>query len=137
MPRSEDSVKRAVSGHVRVKRIYEPPAAEDGYRILVDRVWPRGLSRAAARLDAWAKDLAPSTELRKWFGHRPERWDEFKRRYFRELDDRSDGVIEALAHAEGQPVSLLFAARDVRRNNAVALQAFVEQHLAQCRGKAS
>jgi uncharacterized protein YeaO (DUF488 family) len=106
---------------IRVKRAYAPPEPGDGTRILVDRLWPRGLARAEAAIDQWPKDLAPSDELRCWFGHDPARWDEFRRRYRAELADRPE-ALQALRRlaAEG-PVTLLFAARDEVHNNAVAL----------------
>ena len=106
------------------KRIYEPKAPNDGVRILVDRIWPRGVSKAAAALDLWLKDVAPSTDLRKWFAHRPERWAEFQRRYFLELGS-SVAIAELRALAEVGPVTLLYAARDKDHNEAVALAAFL------------
>lgn len=110
----------------RLKRVYEPPAAEDGCRILVDRLWPRGLSKQAARVDYWLKDVAPSAELRTWFGHDPLKWAEFKTRYFRELDGRSDAVAELMQLARAGRATLLFAARDRELNNAAALKEYVE-----------
>lgn len=103
-----------------LKRIYEKPSAEDGRRILVDRLWPRGVSKAAARLDSWMKDVAPSTELRKWFDHQPERWPEFRRRYIHELESNPSlrTLREMVAAA---PVTLLYAARDTAHNEAVVL----------------
>jgi uncharacterized protein YeaO (DUF488 family) len=106
---------------VRLKRIYEPPASEDRLRVLVDRIWPRGVSKAAARVDLWAKDLAPSDRLRRWFAHDPARFKEFRSRYLAELRDR-DEELEALGrHARHTGVTLLFAARDEAHNNAVVL----------------
>lgn len=110
----------------RLKRVYEPPAVEDGCRILVDRLWPRGLSKQAARIDYWLKDVAPSAELRTWFGHDPLKWAEFKARYFRELDGRSDAVAELMQLARADRATLLFAARDRELNNAAALKEYVE-----------
>ncbi len=106
---------------IRVKRVYDPPSRDDGMRVLVDRLWPRGISKAAARVDAWMKDVAPSTALRTWFGHDPARWTEFRRRYLRELA-ATDAREELLALADDQPVTLLFAAKDPARNNAVVLR---------------
>lgn len=108
----------------QVKRVYEPPEAGDGRRVLVDRLWPRGLSRERAMLDDWLKEVAPSTELRKWFDHEEDRWSNFKQRYFLELDDHGD-LIAQLRTVEGT-VSLLFAAKDVTQNNAVALKEYLE-----------
>ncbi len=107
---------------IAIKRIYEPAQKEDGARILVDRVWPRGLSKDAAAVDHWARDLAPSTALRKWFGHDPAKWDEFQRRYREELEDRASELNELIdAHGDG-PMTLLFGAKDVEHNQAVVLK---------------
>ena len=111
---------------LRVKRIYEPKSADDGLRILVDRIWPRGVSKTKAGLDLWLKDVAPSTELRKWFGHQPERWDEFERRYFLELD-ASPAVQQLRDLSRSGPVTLLYGAKDETHNQAVALAAFLER----------
>jgi uncharacterized protein YeaO (DUF488 family) len=105
---------------VTVKRIYEPPSPADGRRILVDRLWPRGVSKAKAQLDAWMKQVAPSPELRRWFDHQPERWPEFRRRYIDELKSNKElGALRDIAAAE--PVTLLYAARDTAHNEAVVL----------------
>jgi uncharacterized protein YeaO (DUF488 family) len=105
---------------VALKRIYEPPSPADGRRILVDRLWPRGVSKAKAHIDVWMKDVAPSTELRRWFDHRPERWPEFRRRYIDEL--KSNPSLRALRDmAAAEPVTLLYAARDTTHNEAVVL----------------
>ncbi len=106
---------------VRVKRVYEPAQADDGYRVLVDRLWPRGLSREAARIDEWARDLAPSHELRRQFGHARERYAEFCRRYREELRSQEEAVAALARRAREGTVTLLFAARDRERNNARAL----------------
>jgi uncharacterized protein YeaO (DUF488 family) len=108
---------------VSVKRVYVEPGPEDGTRVLVDRYWPRGLSKGAARVDIWMKELAPSAELIKWFGHKPERWEEFTRRYQEELkgDDRRPKLDELRRRAKAGKVTLLFGARDEQHNNAVAL----------------
>ncbi len=112
---------------IRVKRIHEAPDPADGRRILVDRVWPRGISRERAALDHWARDAAPSTALRKWFDHDPARWDEFRRRYFAELDANPE-ALAALREAIGDgPATLLYAARREPENNAVALKAYLER----------
>lgn len=107
---------------IRLKRIYAPAAPHDGARVLVDRLWPRGVSKARAALTLWCKDAAPSTELRQWFGHDPSRWDEFRRRYRAELRHR-DAALAAIRDLAGHgPVTLLYAARDERHNEAVVLR---------------
>ena len=113
-------------GHsVQTKRIYEPKAAGDGQRILVDRLWPRGVARAQASLDLWLKDVAPSTQLRKWFGHRPDRWEEFQKRYFAEL--KASAAIQQLRDiSRAGPVTLLYGAKDEVHNQAVALATYLE-----------
>lgn len=111
---------------IRAKRVYEEPAATDGCRILVDRIWPRGLAKKSAAIDIWLKEAAPSTSLRKWFGHRPERWLEFKQRYFRELKSPEAETALAEIRAKGRvDATLLFAARDEHHNNAVALMEYL------------
>jgi uncharacterized protein YeaO (DUF488 family) len=105
----------------RLKRIYAPPASEDGQRILVDRIWPRGISREKAALTAWPRLVAPSDELRKWFGHDPMRWDVFRRRYVAELDANTACVSELRSLLAKEPSTLLFGARDADHNNAVVL----------------
>ena len=114
---------------IRVKRVYEPPSTRDGRRILVDRLWPRGLSKADAKIDDWPKDIAPSTELRKWFGHDPERWSEFKRRYFAELESKSDTVRALLDYVRAGTVTFLYSSKERRLNNVVALKEYVESRL--------
>ncbi|MFL5306128.1 MAG: DUF488 family protein [Polyangia bacterium] len=111
----------SAAGGIRVKRVYDPPSRDDGVRVLVDRLWPRGLSKATARIDAWMKDVAPSAPLRAWFGHDPARWTEFRRRYFRELAG-TDARGELLAMADDRPLTLLFATKDLEHNNAVVLR---------------
>lgn len=114
---------------VRIKRIYDTPADEDGYRVLVDRIWPRGLPKAEARIDRWLKEIAPSTELRRWFGHDPNRWDEFRSRYRGELEESSALVQELVEKAQNTPVTLLFSARDQQHNQAVVLCEWIEERL--------
>ena len=109
---------------IKTKRIYESAAAADGLRILVDRVWPRGISRAKARLSAWEKDVAPTTELRKWFGHKPARWQEFRIRYTAELK-RNPAVDALRKQVRGKTATLLYGARDEEHNQAVVLAAFL------------
>jgi len=106
---------------VRSKRIYEQRESSDGYRVLVDRLWPRGMKKSAAALDAWAKDLAPSTELRKWFGHDPQRWQQFRARYRAELESRAALLDSLRQRAAHQRVTLLYSAQDQRLNQAVVL----------------
>ena len=110
------------AGHVRLKRAYEPASPEDGVRVLVDRLWPRGLRKADAAIDRWMKDIAPSTELRQWFGHDPERWPEFRRRYAKELRQHATTVGELRELARHDTVTLVFGARDEEHNDAVALR---------------
>ena len=107
---------------IQVKRVYDPPAKSDGFRVLVDRVWPRGVSKAAAAVDLWMKEIAPSAELRIWFGHDTEKWTEFRRRYRAELRDRKSELAELKAHARHGRVTLVFSARDTEHNQAVVLQ---------------
>lgn len=113
---------------IQAKRIYEPPAPEDGYRVLVDRLWPRGLSKERAAVDEWMRQVAPSAELRSWFAHSPARWAEFKRRYRAELMEPSarEAVARLRALAAAGAVTLLYAARDETHNDAVALRAYLE-----------
>jgi uncharacterized protein YeaO (DUF488 family) len=106
---------------VRAKRVYEPAAADDGYRVLVDHIWPRGVSRAHARLDEWAKALAPSDELRRWFDHVPERFPAFRSRYLDELKSRTAELDALRARARQGRVTILYAARDEEHNNAVVV----------------
>lgn len=107
---------------VQLKRIYEPPQKSDGYRVLVDRVWPRGLSKDAAQIDLWMKDIAPSTALRKWFNHDPARWVEFQGKYRAELRELDDKLDELRARAKKEPVTLLYGAKDTEHNQAVVLR---------------
>ncbi|MBU6506456.1 MAG: DUF488 family protein [Alphaproteobacteria bacterium] len=107
---------------VQLKRAYDPPSLRDGTRILVDRLWPRGISKAKARIDLWLKDVAPSTVLRQWFGHDPARWSEFRRRYRAELRRQPDALAQLRALARRGRVTLVFGARDERRNQAVVLK---------------
>jgi uncharacterized protein YeaO (DUF488 family) len=112
---------------IRLKRVYEDAGPDDGLRILVDRLWPRGLKKAEARIDHWLKAVAPSTELRRWFAHDPARWDEFRRRYAAELRADPSALDELRALLRGRGVAtLLFSAHDGERNNAVALKDILE-----------
>jgi len=114
---------------IAIKRIYEDAAKSDGQRVLVDRLWPRGVSKDKAALDDWAKDVAPSDDLRKWFGHDPEKWKEFRKRFKSELDDNEDAWKPLLERARNGDLTLVYAARDEEHNNAVALKAYLENHL--------
>ena len=116
--------------NVRLKRAYEPPAADDGIRILVDRLWPRAVSKQALALDEWMKDIAPSSELRRWFGHDPGRWHEFCRRYAAEVHEHQGKLEELRARARKGRVTLVFSARDEVHNDAVALRSFILHGLA-------
>jgi uncharacterized protein YeaO (DUF488 family) len=112
---------------IRVQRVYEHRGRPAGACFLVDRLWPRGVKKSAIQLDGWLKDVAPSDSLRRWYGHDPERWDEFVERYFAELDAKPDAwrpLLDAARAPEG--VTLLFAKRDIERNNAVALKRYLE-----------
>jgi uncharacterized protein YeaO (DUF488 family) len=109
-----------------IKRAYEDPSEGDGYRVLIDRLWPRGVSKDRARIDQWMKELAPSTELRRWFGHDPSRWEDFRTRYFRELDARPDEVAELRNLVKKRHVTLVYAAKDEAHNNAVALSEYLK-----------
>lgn len=111
---------------IRTKRVYDLPSKEDGRRVLVDRLWPRGVSKADAQIDEWLKDVAPSDALRKWFGHVPARWDGFKSRYFEELA-KQPAVLEQLRAKERNGViTLVYGAKDIEHNNAVALKEYLE-----------
>ncbi len=111
---------------IAVKRVYDPPTRNDGCRMLVDRLWPRGMKKDAAHLDAWIRDVAPSDKLRHWFGHEPPKWEEFRRRYFAELDHKPEAwrpIVDA--EKQKKKVTLLFSAKDSERNNAVALKEYI------------
>jgi uncharacterized protein YeaO (DUF488 family) len=112
---------------LRIKRVYEPRARGDGERILVDRLWPRGLSRQAAAVDRWMKELGPSHALRTWFGHDPKRWPEFRRRYVAELRAQSAALAALARKSRARAVTLLFAAHDADHNNAVVLKGVIER----------
>lgn len=111
---------------LNIKRVYDEPDAGDGLRILVDRLWPRGLSRDKAAVDQWFKEIAPSAELRRWFGHEPERWSEFRRRYFAELDRNPEAVAMLRKTVGRRRATLLYAAKDGEHNNARALRDYLK-----------
>lgn len=110
---------------VRLKRVYAQAEPSDGLRVLVDRLWPRGLTKESACVDLWLKDIAPSNELRKWFNHDPKRWRPFRAKYFREIDSRPDVLAVLLDHVRKGPVTLVYAAREERYNDAVALNEYL------------
>ena len=112
---------------ISLKRVYESPSSSDGCRILVERLWPRGLSKRDAKIDLWPKKAAPSTELRRWFNHEPDKWPEFKRRYFLELRSREEPLQLILERARTGRVTFVFASRESRFNNAVALKEYLER----------
>ncbi|MDD5476864.1 MAG: DUF488 domain-containing protein [Candidatus Omnitrophica bacterium] len=112
---------------IKVKRIYEQPAKDDGFRVLVDRLWPRGMSKEKARIDLWLKDIAPRDNLRKWFAHDPEKWAIFKQKYFNELSSKKTVIGEIMKRAKNG-VTLLYAAKDDQYNNAQALKEYIEEN---------
>jgi uncharacterized protein YeaO (DUF488 family) len=112
---------------IQLKRAYEKPSAEDGSRILVERLWPRGLTKERAAVDLWLKNVAPSPELRQWFGHDPAKWNQFKRRYWTELKDKKDDVDVLRRKVKEGRVTLIYAAHDEAHNGALALKKFIEQ----------
>jgi len=107
---------------IMLKRAYNPPSSRDGKRILIDRLWPRGVKKSDAAIDRWIKDIAPSTALRKWFGHDPARWRDFRRRYAAKIRDHADSLAELRAAARKGPITLVFGARDEFHNGAVVLR---------------
>lgn len=113
---------------IKVERIYDNPTGGDSFRILVDRLWPRGLRKDKVRVDLWQKDIAPSNTLRKWFGHDEKKWDEFKQKYFKELDKNNDVINTIIKTAQKQnSITLLYSTKEKRFNNAVALKEYLEE----------
>jgi uncharacterized protein YeaO (DUF488 family) len=112
---------------VKTKRIYDPASPDDGRRILIDRLWPRGIKKEEAKIDEWLRDIAPSAELRKWFSHDPEKWQEFKKRYKRELKDKSELVRTLRAKAKKGTITLLFASKDTEHVNAAVLKEVLDR----------
>jgi len=110
---------------IRIKRIYDSPGEEEGFRILVDRLWPRGLSKEKAKIGLWMKEIAPSDILRKWYAHDPQKWDEFKRKYFEELESKKELINEITQKVSDGNVTLLFSSKEERLNNAVALKEYI------------
>lgn len=119
-----------MSARIWLRRAYEQPTRNDGYRVLVDRIWPRGVSKDDAAIDHWARALAPSDDLRTWFGHEPQRWDEFQRRYRAELETHDDALDALLDRVAQGRVTLVYGARDQQHNNAVVLRDVLEQRRA-------
>ncbi len=120
-----------MTDRIALRRVHAEPQADDGLRVLVDRLWPRGLRKADAAVDLWLREIAPSHELRRWFGHDPARWTEFRARYRDELARRPERLRELMAHCRRGPVTLLYAARDSDRNNAVVLLEVLREELAE------
>lgn len=120
---------------IHLKRAYDKPDKSDGQRILVDRMWPRGVSKHEAKIDLWLKDIAPSSELRKWFDHDAAKWREFKTRYFRELAAHTDALQELASKARAGSVTLVFAAKNEEFNNAVAIKEYLGKHLTRPKNK--
>lgn len=114
---------------LHIKRVYDERSSTDGYRVLIDKLWPRGIKKEKVHLDNWMKDIAPSNELRNWFKHDPKKWTEFKQRYIQELNTKKDTVSELLKHLDKQDVTLLYSAKDEEHNNAVALQEYLNKKL--------
>jgi uncharacterized protein YeaO (DUF488 family) len=114
---------------IHLKRVYEPESASDGHRFLVERLWPRGIKKTNLKMDAWLKDVAPSTELRRWFAHDPQKWEEFRRRYFAELRAKPEAIEPLVKAARQGRVILLYSAHDPDHNNAVALKEYVQSRL--------
>ena len=114
---------------VSTKRVYDTVSEEDGARILVDRLWPRGVKKTEVKIDYWAKELSPSTELRKWFGHDPKKWDKFRAKYYSELGAKLEDVIKILKLSRNDRITFVYSAKDVDHNQAVALKSFVERLL--------
>jgi uncharacterized protein YeaO (DUF488 family) len=111
---------------VKIKRIYEPAAPDDGFRVLVDRLWPRGLSKEKAKVDLWLKEVAPSDRLRKWYSHDPRKWNQFREEYFKELGHHQEKVRSIMEKMKEGPVTMLFSSKEERLNNAAALKEYIE-----------
>jgi uncharacterized protein YeaO (DUF488 family) len=116
---------RRKTKEVKIKRIYEPPAKEDGFRILVDRLWPRGLSKEKAKIDFWLKEIAPSDKLRKWYGHDPKKWTTFRDKYFEELRDKDELVNLILKKTKEGMITFLYSSKEKKVNNATALKEYI------------
>ena len=114
---------------IKIKRVYEKYAKEDGFRVLVDRLWPRGISKENAGFDLWLKEIAPSNELRKWFNHDPAKWELFKKKYFKELRSNSEALIPLIEKIGKTDLILLYSSKEERYNNAAALKEFIENYI--------
>lgn len=112
---------------INIKRVYDPPASDDGVRVLVDRVWPRGKSKDSVKIDRWLKSVAPTTRLRQWFNHEPAKWAEFKKRYFDQLREHKAELRELLDSVDDDTLTLVFGAKDEKHNNAVALREYLNR----------
>ncbi|MFN2243574.1 MAG: DUF488 domain-containing protein [Anaerolineae bacterium] len=112
---------------IQAKRAYDPPAKGDGARFLVDRLWPRGIKKEELKIDGWLKEVAPSDDLRKWFDHDPDRWEEFRARYAKELDEKPEALDPIREAARQGDITLIFAAKDTEHNNAVALKVYLKE----------
>jgi uncharacterized protein YeaO (DUF488 family) len=112
---------------IKIKRIYDTPTADDGIRILIDRLWPRGFSKEKAKVDLWLKEIAPSNELRKWYSHDPKKWTEFRKKYFDDLDIKRELVNQIVQQMKEGDVTLLYSSREEKLNNAVALKEYIEK----------
>lgn len=118
-----------MTADIKLKSVYEPVSADDGLRILVDRLWPRGMTKERVAAEYWARAIAPSNELRKWYGHDPAKWDEFWRRYVSELDSNPDGVMELLPYLDTDVVTFIYSSKEHRLNNAAALREYLLQRM--------
>ncbi len=114
---------------IKIKRVYDPPSEDDGKRVLVDRLWPRGVKREDAKIDEWVREIAPSNQLRKWFAHDPSRWQLFKMRYKQELKEKSEIIERFCKEAKRGIITLLFAAKDIEHNNAIVLKEVIEERI--------
>ena len=120
---------------IKLKRVYEQANDSDGFRVLVDRLWPRGVSKEEAKLNEWLRDIAPSDELRKWFGHDPDKWSEFERRYREELASKEELVNKLIEDAKGEDITLLYASRETKYNNVVVLKNVLEERMSQLKSR--
>lgn len=113
--------------NIKTKRVYEPFEKDDGFRVLIDRLWPRGIRKEDAHIDEWIKEISPSDELRKWYSHDPEKWKEFKKRYYNELRDKGS-LLSTLVNREGKTITLIFSSKELKYNNAEALKEYLEKY---------
>ena len=114
---------------IEIKRVYEPSSSDDGYRVLVDRLWPRGVKKSDANIDEWQRDCAPSTDLRNWFAHRPENWTRFKRLYGQELEAHLEEITGFVSRAGNRPITLVYGAKNEQQNQAVVLKRFIQSRV--------